>query len=141
MRASEEVSHTLRKEKHIRQIVSAVCVATAVLLGIQVMEAQAQTACCRINGINGFAIGAESFRCNLSGLQTRRLANGQYEVDFLFPDVRQFVKHATLDTQVGGSFTGTIGVSDRAGDTSSVFVLIQNNAGVNTNAGFNLCLY
>jgi hypothetical protein len=48
---------------------------------------------------------------------------------------------ATLDTQVGGSFTGTIGVSDRAGDPSSVFVLIQNNAGTNTDAGFNLCLF
>jgi hypothetical protein len=137
------VNKTLRKGGSVRQIVSAVFVTVAILLGLQVMEAQAQTACCRINGSNGFAIGAESFRCNLSTLETRRLANGQYEVDFtpVSTDVTRFVKHATLDTQTTGSFTGTIGVADRAGDPSSVFVLIQNNAGVNTNAGFNLCLY
>ena len=127
----------------MRQIVAVMFVTVAILLGLQVMEAQAQIACCRINGANGSAIGAESFRCNLSTLETRRLGNGTYEVDFtpVSTNITRLVKHATLDTQAGGSFTGTIGVSDRLGDPSSVFVLIQNNAGVNTNAGFNLCLY
>jgi hypothetical protein len=126
----------------MRQIVITAFVAVAILLGLQVIEAQAQTACCRVQA-NGVAIGAESFRCNISGVETRNLATGQYEVDFtpVSTNITSFVKQATLDTQVTGSFTGTIGVADRAGDPSSVFVLIQNNAGVNTNAGFNVCLY
>ncbi|MGE0684482.1 MAG: hypothetical protein AB7P69_26700 [Candidatus Binatia bacterium] len=126
----------------MKQIVSVVFMAMAVLLGIQVMEAQAQVACCKVQS-TGTPIGAESFRCNLSALETRRLFAGQYEVDFtpLSTTVTKFVKHATLDTQAAGFFSGTIGVADRVGDTSSVFVLIQNKAGVNTDAGFILCLY
>ena len=122
--------------------VVAVSVFALLPLSMQSRDAQAQTACCRIQS-NGVPIGAESFRCNLNAGETRRLAAGQYEVDFtpVGADVTRFTRLATLDTQVGGSFTGTIGVSDRAGDPSSVFVLIQNNAGAGTDAGFNLCLF
>ncbi len=125
----------------IRMLLVVATVFSAVLLGLSV-PSDAQSACCRINS-NGTPIGAESNRCNLSGLETRRLALGSYEVDFtpLSTDVRSFVKLATLDTQAAGSATAELGVADRAGDFSSVFVLIRSNANAAVDRGFNLCLF
>lgn len=119
-----------------------VAVFTVLLLGWQPQPADAQTACCRIQS-SGVPIGAESFRCNLSGLETRRVALGNYEVDFtpVSTDVRPFVRLATLDTQAAGSINAEIGVADRAGDNSSVFVSIRNNAGAAVDGGFNICLF
>ena len=119
-----------------------VAVITVLLLGWQPQPADAQIACCRIQS-TGVPIGAESWRCNLSNLETRRIALGQYEVDYtpVSTDVRQFVRLATLDTQAFGSINAEIGVADRAGDNSSVFVSIRNNAGAFVDGGFNLCLF
>ena len=100
--------------------------------------------CCRIQS-NGVIISSESHPlCNTSGASTRRLSTGNYEVDFdnpPFGDVRRMVKLITLDTQFGGSTAWMVGVSDRSGDTSSVFVKIRNNNNGAVNSGFNLCLF
>ncbi len=99
--------------------------------------------CCKIES-TGTLIEAESnILCNPDISQTRKLSDGNYEVDFLDPltDVRPKVKLATLDTQSGGSVAWMIGVSDRSGDESSVFVKVRNNDNNSVNSGFNLCLF
>ena len=105
-------------------------------------QAEATSACCRIRS-NGTVNVAGSFRCNLAVAETRRLGVGIYEVDFtpLSSDVRGTAKSATPDTQTTGSLTGEIGVADRAGDTSSVFVQIRSNTGAALDAGFDLCVH
>ena len=112
------------------------------LLGLLPKPAQATTACCQINA-NGTPRGAGSFRCNLSGAQTRRVALGAYEVDFtaVSTDIRNYARSATLDTQTTGSLTGQIGLADRAGDTSSVFVFTTNSAGGAQDLPFDLCIH
>ena len=115
--------------------------AVVALLGVQVEQAEATRACCRVFA-NGVARSFGSFGCNLSGAETRRLGLGIYEVDFTFSaDIRGFAKSATLDTQGGGTATGTIGVADRAGDFSSIFVEIRDEAGANVDRGFDACLH
>nr|AFI78487.1 hypothetical protein ws156A7_0008 [uncultured bacterium ws156A7] len=71
------------------------------------------------------------------------MSRGNYEVDFIEPltDVKPFVKMLTLDTQVGGSVARQAGVSDRAGDVSSVFVKIRDHENKAKDSGFNLCLF
>src|ERR1043166_5934351 len=97
----------------------------ALLLGVQAQQAQATVACCRVFA-NGAARAFGSFKCNLSGVETRRLSVGTYEVDFQFTDVRGWAKSATPDNQSTGTPVGLeIGVADRAGDVSSVFVTIR----------------
>ena len=105
-------------------------------------QAEATSACCRIRA-NGTINGAGSFRCNFAVAETRRLGVGIYEVDFtpLSSDVRGAARSATLDTQTTGSAAGEIGVADRAGDFSSVFVQILSNTGAGLDAGFDLCIH
>ncbi|HKA52862.1 MAG TPA: hypothetical protein VKJ47_04305 [Candidatus Binatia bacterium] len=113
----------------------------ALLLGVQAQHAQATVACCRLFA-NGAINGNGSFRCNFSGAETRRLAVGTYEVDFTpaSNDVRFYAKSATLDTNTGGSTSGEIGIADRAGDVSSVFVTTRTSAGALADRAFDVCL-
>ena len=116
-------------------------VVAVLLLGASPHQADAQVACCRITQ-GGTAIGgAESFRCNLTPTQTRRLGPGHYEVDFLIPDVRPFVKLATIDSQGAAVTHGAITVADRVGDTSSVDVHTRDLNNVPVDRGFNICLF
>ena len=105
--------------------------------------AVAEVACCRILSNGVLSEWESSRRCNGNGAETRRVGTGNYEVDFNWPltDVRAFTKLATLDTQTTGSTAWMIGVADRSGDVSSVFVAIRNNNNVAVDAGFNLCLF
>jgi len=110
--------------------------------GVLTEQAEAAAACCRIFS-NGSVNGNGSFRCNFSSAETRRISLGTYEVDFtpLSTDVRVYAKSATLDTQGTGGATGEIGVADRSGDFSSVFVQIRNFNGTLVDAGFDVCLH
>jgi len=112
-----------------------------VLLGLLPKQAQATVACAQINA-NGTPRAAGSFRVNLNGLETRRLGVGQYEVDFtpVSTDIRNYVRSAVLDTQTTGTLTGQIGVADRAGDLSSVWVDTRNSAGAPQDLPFDLCI-
>jgi hypothetical protein len=118
-------------------------VAAVVLLGVQVQQAQATVACCRVFA-NGAARTFGSFKCNLSGVETRRLGVGTYEVDFQFTDVRGWAKSATPDNQTTGTPVGLeIAVADRSGDVSSVFVTIRRglDSDILVDQGFDLCLH
>lgn len=117
-------------------------VAAVMLLGVQVQQAQATRACCRVfaNGVaRTSAFG--SFNCNTSGFETRRISTGRYEVDFLFSDVRFLAKSATLDTQGPGETTGQIGVADRANDLSSVWVVTTDSGGFLADRAFDVCVH
>jgi len=112
------------------------------LLGLLPKPAQATTACCQINA-NGTPRGAGSFRCNLNGGETRRVAVGQYEVDFtpVSTDIRNYARSAVLDTQTTGFTTGEITVADRAGDTSSIFVATFTSGGGFADRPFDICIH
>ena len=116
-------------------------VAAVMLLGVQVQQAQATVACCRLFP-NGVINGNGTFRCNFNAGETRRLGVGIYEVDFTpaSNDVRWYAKSATLDSQGFSSPSGEISLADRAGDVSSVFVETFNSAGALADRGFDLCL-
>ena len=115
-----------------------------VLLGLLPKPAHATLACCQISA-NGTPNFAGSFRCNLSSLQTRRIALGLYEVDFspVSTDIRNYPRSAVLDTQVTipTAVAGQIGVSDRFGDFSSILVRTTNSFGVNADSGFDICIH
>jgi hypothetical protein len=126
-----------------KHLALATILAGSVLLGGQPEQAAAQQACCRITP-GGTAIAAESFKCNTNSAETRRLAPGQYEVDFtpLNTDVRRFVRLCTIDSQTNAN-SEALGITcvDRFGDNSSIFVRIQDQNGNVTNEGFNACLF
>lgn len=129
---------------NLKQIAPLSIVALALgVSGLYSQSAVAQTACCRINSSGTLIASESSPRCNSDSSHTRRISNGNYEVDFNVPftDVRTLVKMITLDTQVGGSGAWMVGVSDRSGDISSVFVKVRNHDNKGTNSGFNLCLF
>jgi hypothetical protein len=129
--------------QHVKPVILVVvAVCTVLLLGWQPQPAEAQTACCRIFS-NGAAIFAESFRCNTSSAETRRLALGTYEVDFtpVSTDIRPFVRLATVDSQSTGTGTAEISAVDRSGDTSSLFIQTRSNTGALVDIGFNVCLF
>jgi hypothetical protein len=130
--------HNLRKITPLSVAVLALGV-----FGLYTQSADAQVACCRIMKDGNLIVEESSPRCNDDTTQTRNLNVGNYEVDFIEPltDVRPFVKLLTLDTQVGGSVARQAGVSDRAGDVSSVFVKIRDNKNKPKDEGFNLCLF
>ena len=76
---------TIRKGDKIMKYIKLTSSAMAsmfffVLLGLLPEPAHATRACCQINA-NGTPRFGGSFRCNLSSLETRRLALGLYEVD------------------------------------------------------------
>ena len=115
-----------------------------VLLGLLPKPAHATVACCQINA-NGTLRSAGSFRCNPSGLETRRLALGLYEVDFtpVSTDIRNYPRSAVLDTQatIPTAVAGQIGLADRFGDFSSILVRTTNSVGVNVDSGFDICIH
>jgi hypothetical protein len=118
-------------------------VVAVLLLGASPHQADAQVACCRITAGGSAIGGGESFRCNLNPLQTKKLPGqpGAYEVDFLIPNVRQFAKLATIDSQGAAVTHGAITVSDRPGDVSSVEVHTRDLNNVPADRGFNICLF
>ncbi|HEX9821490.1 MAG TPA: hypothetical protein VGD07_17960 [Methylomirabilota bacterium] len=122
-------------------VILGVFVLTLVPFAFLAEQAEATLACCRLRADGTIAPG--SFRCSKKITQTQRLATGQYEADFtpVSTDIRKLAKSATLNTQTTGSLVAEIGVADRAGDTSSVFIAITNNAGTFIDAGFDVCLH
>jgi hypothetical protein len=123
-------------------VILAVFVLTLVPFAFLAEQAEATTACCRLRA-DGTINTAGSFRCNQNVAETRRLSLGNYEVDFspISADIRGIARSATLDTQAAGILTGEIGVADRAGDTSSVFVEIRDAGGALLDAGFDVCIH
>jgi hypothetical protein len=122
-------------------VVLTVLLLTLVPLGFLAERAEATTACCAINA-NGTPIGTDSFLCNLSAAQTRRLAVGQYEVDFNFASILNFNKTCAIDGHTTGVvLSGECAINDRAGDTSSVFVTTRTSAGVAADRPFNVCIH
>ena len=70
-------------------------------------------------------------RCNKSTNQTRRLGLGRYEVDFtpLGTSITNRPRSATNDDHgTGAPAATTIGLADRSGDPSSVFVITVDNS-------------
>lgn len=122
-------------------VILGVFVLTLVPFAFLAEQAEATLACCRLRADGTIAPG--SFKCNKKTAETRRLATGQYEADFsaVSADIRKLAKSATLNTQTTGALAGEIGVADRSGDTSSVFIFILNNAGTAIDAGFDVCLH
>jgi hypothetical protein len=123
-------------------IVLASLVIALVPFALLTEQAEATVACCQINS-NGTPRAAGSFRCNLSGVETRRVAVGQYEVDFsaVSTDIRNYSRSAVLDTQTIGSTVGEITVADRVGDFSSVFVATFSSAGLFADRAFDICIH
>ena len=123
-------------------VILAVFVLTLVPFAFWAEQAEATTACCRLRS-DGTINTAGSYRCNQNVAETRRISTGNYEVDFspISADIRGIPRSATLNTQGAGIQTGEIGVADRAGDNSSVFVEIRDNAGALLDAGFDVCIH
>ena len=87
---------------------------------------------------------ASCFNCNTSTSQTQRLGTGEYEVDFtpLSSDIRGRPRLATRDDlRAASAPTGQIGLADRFGDNSSVFVRTTDNSGTNTDQDFVLIIF
>jgi hypothetical protein len=93
--------------------------------------------------INADGTIARCYNCNLDVNETRRLFDGQYEVDFtpLGDDITGRPRVATLDTLAGGAATGFVSLANRAGDPSSVFVYTQDAAGADTDRAFVLMIF
>jgi hypothetical protein len=123
-------------------VVLAAFVIALVPFALMTDQAEAAAACCQINA-NGTPRASGSFRCNLSSLETRRVGVGSYEVDFtpVATDIRNFARSATLDTQTTGTTVGEIGLADRAGDLSSVFVSTYGSNGALVDKAFDLCIH
>jgi hypothetical protein len=84
------------------------------------------------------------WRCNTDTNETRRISDGQYQVDFtpLATDITGRPRTATVDNHGGGSFgDSTVTLADRASDPSSVFARTHNTAGAFTDAPFILIVY
>jgi hypothetical protein len=94
--------------------------------------------------INADGTIAACWRCNTDTNETRRITDGQYEVDFtpLATDISGRPRTATVDIHGGGSFgDSTVTLADRASDPSSVFARTHNTAGAFTDAPFILIVY
>jgi len=92
--------------------------------------------------INANGTVASCWRCNTNALETRTLGTGTYEVDFNFnTTVATRPRSALLDTHTTGSAIGMIGLADRAGDATSVYVQTYNAAGAAANQPFTIVIY
>jgi hypothetical protein len=94
--------------------------------------------------INADGTIAACWRCNTDPAETRLvpgLGAGAYEVDFtpLATDITGRPRSATIED--AASFAHMVGVANRAGDASSVFVNTRNNANAAANIGFVLLVY
>jgi hypothetical protein len=85
------------------------------------------------------------WRCNTDPAETRRFANGSYEVDFtpLATDITGRPRSATIDDLFDGEAEpGSITLADReAGDLSSVFVGTHDASGAFSDRPFVLIIY
>ncbi len=90
---------------------------------------------------NGAVI--ECWRCNPDPAETRRFDPGAYEVDFtpLPSDISGRSRSAFIDGHFIGSRSGQIGLADRSGDLSSVFVHTADAFGDEANIPFVLIIY
>ena len=77
--------------------------------------------------INSDGTVASCWRCNTNVLETRRIATGQYEVDFTFTtDITTRPMSATVDSHTAGSvWYGDVNIGYRSGDTSSAWVITR----------------
>jgi hypothetical protein len=78
--------------------------------------------------------------CNTDLAHTDRIGTGQYEVDFDF-GIQNSPRTATLDTQGTGSVTGQIGLADRSGDSTSVYIRTTDSAGAYDDQPFTIVIY
>ena len=72
------------------------------------------------------------WRCNQSVTETKKLSTGRYEVDFtpLGADIRSRPRLATIDGHDSSATSpGIIYVETRSGDSSSVYVDLENESG------------
>lgn len=82
------------------------------------------------------------WRCNTSTAETRKLSTGTYEVDFTFnTTIATRPRTALLDTHTTGSAIGMIGLADRAGDATSVYVRTYSAAGAAADQPFTIVIY
>jgi len=84
----------------------------------------------------------QCWRCNTNAAETQKISLGSYEVDFLFAtDISTRPRSGQLDTHVTGSAIGMIGLADRAGDASSVYVKTYNSSGAAADQPFTVVIY
>ena len=90
---------------------------------------------------NGAVI--ECLRCNPDPAETRRFDPGAYEVNFtpLSSDITCRPRSAVIGDHFIGSRSGQIGLADRSGDLSSVFVHTSDAFGDEANITFMLIIY
>ena len=89
------------------------------------------------------------YKCNPVSSQTRRLDDGVYEVSFshLASDITMRPRLAVLDVHAAGSvgiqFTtsGSIGLANRLGDATSVYVRTEDDAGDPADKPFTLLIF
>jgi hypothetical protein len=93
--------------------------------------------------INADGTIASCYNCNPDTNETRKISTGAYEVDFtpLGDDVTGRPRSATLDNLSGSAPQGEIGVADRSGDSSSVFVATRDDGGTFTDKSFVVVIY
>jgi hypothetical protein len=93
--------------------------------------------------INPDGTVAACWRCNTDTGETRRLNNGEYEVDFtpLATDITGRPRSATIDAGSNAAPVTIITLEDRSGDPSSVFVDATDLADVLTDSPFVLIIY
>jgi hypothetical protein len=84
---------------------------------------------------------AACWRCSTDPADTGSIGTGLYEVDFtpLDTDISGRPRSGTIDG--GASVAGMIGLADRFGDPSSVFVVTRNTANAAANLAFVLLIY
>ena len=94
--------------------------------------------------INADGTIASCWRCNTDPNQTRRVAVGQFEVDFspLGPDITERPRTVILDALATGTAPeGIARVADRNGDASSVFVGPDDLTGAGVDLPFVVVIY
>lgn len=77
---------------------------------------------------------------NCVAVGTGKLNTGRYEVDFNF-DNTDTPRLAVLDDQSTGTVTGQIGLANRSGDSSSIFVWTADSTGVDTDLPFTVVIF
>jgi hypothetical protein len=96
--------------------------------------------------INGDGAIVACWRCNTDPSETRRIGEGQYEVDFtpLATDITGRPRLATFDTHVSvvnGLRGGAVHLGDLDDDASLVFVVTTDSAGADADRSVVLMIY
>jgi hypothetical protein len=89
--------------------------------------------------INADGTVASCLNCNAAG--TSRIITGAYQVDFTMASIVGVPRSATIDDLATGTEMGQIGVADRSGTSTAVYVETANSAGVAEDHSFVLVLY